>query len=422
MPAGAATWRTKAVPDHSSAASGVLRRPFREQVAFLRQKLGRQVPTRAWDDLDRAEHDRAFMVAGATKAELLSDLAAAVDRAIAEGKSLDAFRKDFDAAVKTNGWQGWTGSGSKGGRAWRTRTIYRTNASTSYAAGRYAQLKAGGYPLWVYRHGGSREPRFEHLKLDGLVLPADHPFWATWYPPSDWGCSCYVLGARSLAGAIRLGGRPELKLPGWWNAPEPETGLPPGIGKGWDYPPGASVAETVSTMAGKLGGWDHRIAKAFLEEMPAAIADRLAESYRALPSVADDVRRFARRVLGGTEGTVEAARTLGPATSARAAEIGRTLDQAVDRFDFAIDRSAVNHVFASHGDAAVEAARGQIAIGDDAWALLPRIVARGVIEEADEPSRFLLRYRLGSIEYVTVWEARSKRRSLALVTMRAHRI
>ncbi|MEO7469974.1 MAG: phage head protein, partial [Sphingobium limneticum] len=124
----------------ASAMSGALRRPFTEQIAFFRGKLGNLVPTEFWDDLVREQHDTGFMVAGAQKADLLTDLAAAVDRTIAEGKSLDAFRKDFRAIVQRHGWHGWTGEGTKAGEAWRTRTIYKTNASTSYAAGRYAQL------------------------------------------------------------------------------------------------------------------------------------------------------------------------------------------------------------------------------------------------------------------------------------------
>ena len=48
-----------------------LRRPFAEQVAFFRGKLGNLVPTATWRDLWKSQHDRAFMVAGAAKADLL---------------------------------------------------------------------------------------------------------------------------------------------------------------------------------------------------------------------------------------------------------------------------------------------------------------------------------------------------------------
>jgi hypothetical protein len=198
----------------------------------------------------RAEHDRAFMVAGAAKADLLADLAGAVDKAIREGESLDAFRQRFAAIVQKHGWQGWTGSESEAGRAWRTRVIYQTNVQTSYAAGRLVQLQ--GFALWVYRHGGSRDPRPQHLAWNGLTLPADHPFWKTHYPPSAWGCTCYVLGARSATGAQRLGATPGYTdPPAGWNVRDARGHLP-GVDAGWDYQPGNTVVDTVRALSSKL--------------------------------------------------------------------------------------------------------------------------------------------------------------------------
>lgn len=167
---------------------GIFRKPFAEQVAALRLRFGDLRPTARWDDLVGSEHDRAFMVAGAVKADLLADLAAAVDRAVSEGTTLDQFQRDFRQIVERHGWHGWTGEGTKKGEAWRTRVIYRTNVATSYAAGRMAQLRQAGFPLWVYKHSGAEHPRLDHLSWDGLVLPSDHPFWATHYPPNGWGC------------------------------------------------------------------------------------------------------------------------------------------------------------------------------------------------------------------------------------------
>lgn len=237
---------------HPSALSGVFGQPFPEQVAFFRNKMGNLVPTQFWDDLLGAQHDTAFMVAGAAKADLLADLAAAVDKAISEGRGIEEFRKDFRAIVAKHGWTGWAGEGSVKGEAWRVGVILRTNARTSYAAGRLAQLKAGKFAFWVYRHGASQEPRPEHLSWNGIALEPDHPFWQTHYPPSDWGCSCFVVGADTAAGIRRMRGDPNKKLPGNWKERDPKTGAPVGIGRGWDYAPGSSVVETVSALAGKL--------------------------------------------------------------------------------------------------------------------------------------------------------------------------
>ena len=61
---------------------GTFRKPFDEQVAAFRLRLQQLVPTTTWDEVWQSQHDRAFMVAGAMKADLLADLAAAVDRAV----------------------------------------------------------------------------------------------------------------------------------------------------------------------------------------------------------------------------------------------------------------------------------------------------------------------------------------------------
>lgn len=227
-------------------------KPFAWQVAAYRLRLGNLVGTQAWDDLRGAEHDWAFMVAGAMKAELLADLAAAVDKAVSQGTSLDEFRRDFRDIVEKRGWHGWTGEGTKKGEAWRTKVIYKTNLATSYAAGRMAQLKASGFAFWVYRHGNSLDPRIEHLGWDGLVLEADHAFWATHAPPNGWGCSCYITGARSREAAARAGGKPDKPLPEGWLARDPRTGAPVGISKGWDHGAGASVTDLVAALAPKV--------------------------------------------------------------------------------------------------------------------------------------------------------------------------
>lgn len=245
-------------------------RPFAEQVLALRLRLGQLRDTESWTDLWQAEHDRAFMVAGATKADVLADLALAVDKSIAEHRSLDEFRKDFRKIVETRGWKGWTGEGTPGGEAWRTKVIYRTNMATSYAAGRMAQLKAAGYKYWVYKHGHPLKPRLQHLAWDGIALPPDHPFWQTHAPPNGWGCTCRIRGADSERGIVRAGGDPSKTLPPDWDKVDPSTLAPPGIDKGWAYAPGASVAETVN------------IARQKIEVLPAQLGSDFGKSLEAV--------------------------------------------------------------------------------------------------------------------------------------------
>lgn len=244
----------------------VLRRPFPEQIAAFRLRLGNLVPTETWDQLWQDAHDRAFTVAGATQADLLADLALAVDRAISQGTGLEAFRAEFREIVARRGWTGWTGEGTASGMAWRTRVIYRTNMRTSYAAGRMAQLREAGFRYWIYRHGGSMEPRQAHLAIDGLILPSDHPFWDTWAPPNGWGCSCYIVGAHTLRSAQRRGGKPDVQLPEGWDDPAPE-----GIDPGWAYAPGGGVSDAITLAARKVATLPPEIATDYARSLDAVI-------------------------------------------------------------------------------------------------------------------------------------------------------
>lgn len=234
--------------------------PFSEQNAFFRRKLN--LPTNGWTDVYQAEHDWAFVVAGANRDALVADFRRAVDKAIADGGTLEDFRRDFDRIVATHGWS------YNGGRGWRSRVIYETNLRSSYQAGRLAQLQAGGWPYWQYEHSDAVEnPRPQHLAWDAMVLRADDPFWNTHYPPNGWGCRCTVR-PRSEGDLKRLGlsvqEAPEIV----WETREigarspqgPRTvRVPEGIDPGFAYTPGRSrlisaIPPERADVAGSAGG------------------------------------------------------------------------------------------------------------------------------------------------------------------------
>lgn len=224
------------MPQQQDITAGIgFRQPFQDQLDFFRSKLN--LPTERWDDIMRAAHDRAFIVAGAAKADLLEDLRRAVDDAIAKGISIGEFRRQFAEIVARHGWTGWTGQGTAGGQAWRTRVIYQTNLQTSYAAGRWRQLNEpavlAGLPYWEYVHrDGVLHPRPQHLAWHGLTLRHDDAFWRRHYPPNGWGCHCRVRArARPRAGL-------PTERPADWDEIDPKTQAPRGIDKGFDYAPG----------------------------------------------------------------------------------------------------------------------------------------------------------------------------------------
>ncbi|BAK76481.1 Mu-like prophage FluMu F protein gp30 [Pseudogulbenkiania sp. NH8B] len=219
--------------------TAVIKQPWPTQQDYFRQKLN--LPTAAWTDIMKQAHDRSFVVAGAMKADLLEDLRQAVDQAIAGKATLADFLRQFDDIVAKHGWD------YQGGRDWRTRVIYQTNLSTSYAAGRWQQmtdpdmLKAR--PYWRYRHSDSvLRPRPQHVSWHGLILRANDPWWHTHYTPNGWGCQCKVFAVSECELREKYGKSGPDTAPAIQyvehDTPDGPVQVPEGIDYGWDHAPG----------------------------------------------------------------------------------------------------------------------------------------------------------------------------------------
>jgi len=309
--------------------------PFQAQIDYLRNKLN--LPTQAWDDITAAAHDRAFIVAGAAKADLLNDLHNAVIRAAADGGGERAFVKDFQAIVAKNGWTGWTGEGTPAGEAWRARIIYQTNMSTSYWAGRYKQMTDPEvlklHPYWRYIHAdGILHPRPQHLAWHGLTLLASHPFWLTHFPPNGWMCHCRVTSVSKAEGerSAKVGlGEP----PAGWNQTDPKTGAPVGIDKSFGYAPGANVDTPL-----------RQLVQQKLITYPDAIATALSRDVNRYINATEQASEFAARML--TERANVAPLWIGFVESPQA--ISALVEHDVKGYTLLIPSDAPRHVETSH--------------------------------------------------------------------------
>lgn len=334
---------------------------FSEKIAAFLQKLN-LVGTERYDDLRAEEHYRAFAVAGAMQADLLADLAAAVAKAVLDGTSLQEFRRDFFEAVEKHGWTGWTGEGTKGGEAWRTRVIYRTNARKAYSAGRYAQLTdptvAAALPYWKWVHSGlARDPRAEHLAWHGMTLHHTDPFWQTYFPPRippDYGCGCRVVAVEKPEDGART------TAPDGW-----EDSVDPGAGA----PPQDVLADMREFIAGKK------------DKLPPELAQGLGEvveRYRVdlLAGLAARAAQASKSASHGASQIDAAAAFVTAALSERKVKqkpvsLGDMPDSFVTRStalglvtqgkSFALDHDYTLHIFDKHGGAS-EATRGQLPV------------------------------------------------------------
>lgn len=186
---------------------GAFNIPFEEMKEYIAGKRA-VLPTDTWRDIQQSAHSKAFVIAGVTKTEFLTDVLDILKVQSENGVSFSDFRKQFREKVAQHGWTNYNAelnglgkleNSSRKYKAWRTQVIYNTNMRTAFAAGRWEQMNsetsAENFPYLVYRHnyyGISKEPRAEHLAYNGIVLPKNHSFWASHYPPNGFGCKCGV--------------------------------------------------------------------------------------------------------------------------------------------------------------------------------------------------------------------------------------
>jgi len=209
--------------------------PFKEAIDHFQGKL--KIPSQHWDDMLGDVHAKAFTVAGATKADLLTDFHTAVNDAIKNGTTITEFRKQFDKTVAKHGWS------YKGKRGWRTRVIYDTNLRTAHAAGKWQQFQRlkDRRPFLQYYTVGDERVRPEHRQWHLITLHIDDEWWITHYPPNDFGCRC---GARQLS--LRQVRKEKIDISGQAPALDPTERIniasgeiygevPKGIGVGWNY-------------------------------------------------------------------------------------------------------------------------------------------------------------------------------------------
>ncbi len=156
-----------------------------------------------WRDTDAEQHLVSFTAAKAAKLDILQDLRTAADKAIADGTTFETFAKELQPTLVRKGWWGrqpmtdpLTGKTRivQLGSAHRLRIIFDTNIRMAYARGRWERIERlrEAMPWLRYVAVQDARTRPDHLAWHGTILPVDHPFWKTHYPPNGWKCRCIV--------------------------------------------------------------------------------------------------------------------------------------------------------------------------------------------------------------------------------------
>lgn len=185
--------------------------PFSEAIKQFEER--KVLPPAAFQALEAGARRRAFTVAGLARQDLLDATHAELLRQLREGQAgavnpgdppRGANLRDFQKFAKQRLEQaGWTPQNPS-----HVETIFRTNGMSAIASGRAVEMSqpavVAALPYWQIRTVKDARQRPTHGAADGIVLPANHPFWLHAYPPFGYNCRCRVC-ARTRAWLERNG-------------------------------------------------------------------------------------------------------------------------------------------------------------------------------------------------------------------------
>lgn len=141
------------------------------------------------------EHALAFTVAGMARDDILAALRDGLTEVIAGKLSREEWLAGARQRLIKAGY--WREEGEKGGiTPSRLQLIFDTNTANAYHGGRWQRLeeRRETHPYLMYLTKRDHRVRPEHRAWEGLILPIDHPFWQTHFPPNGFRCRCAVLG------------------------------------------------------------------------------------------------------------------------------------------------------------------------------------------------------------------------------------
>ena len=311
-----------------------------------------------WRDTAAGEHLRSFTVAKAMKLDILEDIRGATDAALAEGLSFRQFQERLEPILRSKGWWGRgklldpkTGKMREVqlGSPRRLRIIYDTNLRMSHAKGRWERIErlAAERPFLRYVAVLDGRTRPEHMEWHGTVLPWDHPFWSTHYPPNGWRCRCLVqqFSAEELAdfGYEPSGGPPpgSGETRAWTNKRTGQTvQVPRGIDPGFGHNVGkvAQIQPAQKLLAEKIAAAPPPLAAAAkLEKLDDWVVAgrqeraRLVEAAGGNPDAAGFSARFKAALTGALRerrgaGTVKAEIGAGPQGGASAKRVAKAIE------------------------------------------------------------------------------------------------
>lgn len=202
---------------------------FEEAIAYLRDRL--KLTESEWVAILNAASGAAERIVDDTASAMRKDLLKAIDAIFKTGGTVKDFQEQYRSITKRHGWA------SEGKPGWHSTLIWRMEVFGARAAGRWEQAmrlhRAAPHLGYCFRYvtAGDHRVRDTHAKWHGVILPVDHPFWSTHFPPNGFNCRCLPMIVNRL----------ELARYGWTITPEtdvsltipPDDGFAQNVGIAW---------------------------------------------------------------------------------------------------------------------------------------------------------------------------------------------
>lgn len=159
---------------------------FREAIEAIEKRV--PVSRAEFDRMDKFERENAFTAARVAEARVLQNVLDALQTSVRDGTDFAEF-KDQVGAQLVESWGGEIPG--------RIENIFRTNLQTAYNEGRHAVYSAPTVKQArpYLRFDASMDDRTtdECAECNGVVLPADDPFWTTHTPPLHYQCRSILV-------------------------------------------------------------------------------------------------------------------------------------------------------------------------------------------------------------------------------------
>lgn len=201
-------------PRHSEfdAGGGQYINPLEMDAPELVSRLEAKAPQAigSWREIGAEEYARSFVVAQSAGYDIVRDIYDALLATLQEpGGDERSFSERLIPILRAKGWMPGLDDRQL---ASRLQLIYETNLRTSQAVGRWARIQRTKAALPYLLAFTAKDERVrhppksklsDHRAFEGILLPADHPFWDDYFPPLGFRCRCQVV-QRSRSQVARL--------------------------------------------------------------------------------------------------------------------------------------------------------------------------------------------------------------------------